>query len=521
MHASSGPYESDKAGSQRTLSVLRRRAPVVLACLLLSPLAAFLISNQQEKQYSASASLLFRDPGFDQKLFGSSILDRSSDPDREAATNVRLVSLDVVASRAGRRLGGIDRSRIADTVTVAPEGQSDVVRVTATHESPRSAARIANVFAEEYIRFRRDADRNKIREAQGILRRQLRAPAQQDGSAPAGSLREQAQQLDVLASLQTGNAELVERAEIPSSPSAPRTQRNTVIGGVLGLLLGLGLAFLIERFDRRIRDPKEVEEIFDRPILGAIPDSRALARTELTHEVLPARDGEAFRMLRANLRYFNIDHDIKSVLVTSAAPADGKSTVSWNLAAAAAGGGGRALLIEADLRHPVLADSLSMQGELGLSTILSGDGALNDVAQQIPVQAGASGRGLRTVDVLLAGSLPPNPADLLESDRMREVISAAEKSYDLVVIDTPPTSVVSDAIPLVNQVGGVIVVVRLAKTSREAAIHLKNQLSHLDAPVLGAVVNAIGSGGEAYGYGYGYAEAYATRSASPVVAFRR
>ena len=359
---------------------------------------------------------------------------------------------------------------------MSAEGESDVVGVAATYPNRRLAARVANVFAEEYIAFRREADRAKIAEARSLVQRRIRRLSPTDQGAQARSLRGQLERLDILSSLQTGNAELAEAAEVPTSASSPKVLRNTLIGAFLGLALGVALALLLERLDRRVRDPKEMEGIFDRPILGAIPDSRALSRTEVTHEILPTRDGEAFRMLRANLRYFNIDHDIKSVLVTSAAPGDGKSTVSWNLAAAAAGAGGRALLIEADLRHPVLGDSLGMRGTPGLSTVLSGDSAIEDVVQQIPVQASANGRGLRTVDVLLAGPLPPNPADLLESDRMREVISAAEQIYDLVVVDTPPTSVVSDAIPLVNQVGGVIVVARLAKTTREAAIHLRNQL---------------------------------------------
>ena len=209
-------------------------------------------------------------------------------------------------------------------------------------------------------------------------------------------------------------------------------------------------------------------------------------------------------MLRANLRYFDIDREVESVLVTSAAPGDGKTTVAWNLAAAAAGAGGRVLVIEADLRHPGLANSLGLRGSAGLSTVLAGEATLEATIQEIPVQEQASGRGLRTVDVLLAGPLPPNPSDLLESDRMRELIADGERTHDLLVIDTPPTSVVSDAIPLIKQVGGVIVVARLAKTTREAALHLHNQLKNLDARVFGIVVNAVGSDAGNYGYAYGY-----------------
>jgi succinoglycan biosynthesis transport protein ExoP len=487
------------------LRSLRRRIGVIVLCCVLVPASAFAFSQSQTKQYTASASLLFRDPGFDQKLFGSQAFAPSQDPAREAATNVKLVSLDVVAQRTARRLP--EARPVKNKVAVSPEGQSDVVGLSATYPNPRLAARVANTFAEEYIAFRREADRAKIAEARGLVERRIRQLSPADQGAQARSLRGQLEQLDILASLQTGNAELAEAAAVPTSPSSPKTVRNTGLGVFLGLLLGVGLALLFERLDRRVRDPKEIEEIFGRPILGAIPNSRTLDRSGPAQEALPAKEDEAFRMLRANLRYFNIDRGDESVLITSAAPGDGKSTVAWNLAAAAAGAGSRVLLIEADLRNPALATNLGLYGTPGLSTVLSGEADMADVVQQIPVQASANGRGARTVDVLLAGPLPPNPADLLESDRMSEVIRTGESKYDLLVIDTPPASVVSDAIPLVNQVGGVIVVSRLARTTREAATHLRNQLRNLDAPVLGVVVNATGSDSEAYGYGYSYAYA--------------
>lgn len=485
------------------LRSLRRRMGVIALCCLLVPASAFAFSRSQTKEYTASASLLFRDPGFDQKLFGAETFESSADPAREAATNVKLVSLDTVAERTAKRLSGV--SSVKDNVEVATDGESDVVSVSATDRDPRRAAQIANTFAQEYIAFRREADRAKIAEAQDLVSSRIKALDPSEAQGMQGrSLRQRLEQLDILASLQTGNAELAEAANPPSSASSPRVLRNTAVGAFLGILLGVGLALLFERLDRRLRDPKEVEEMFARPILGAIPDSRTLARAGPAQSTLKAREAEAFRMLRANLRYFDIDRDVESVLVTSAASGDGKTTVAWNLAVAAAAAGGKVLLIEADLRHPGLANSLGLRGSAGLSTVLAGDADLEETVQEIPVQEQANGRSVRTVEVLLAGPLPPNPSDLLESDRMREIIAAAERSHDLVVVDTPPTSVVSDAIPLIKQVGGVIVVARVGKTTREAALHLRNQLRNLDARVFGIVVNAVGSDSDSYGYAYGY-----------------
>lgn len=484
------------------VQILRRRV-VLIALFVLGLLAlALAVSLSQQKQYSAAASLLFRDPQLDQKLLGSTFVAPSTDPTREAATNLKLVSLPVVAKRTQRRLPRV--GSVVDKVEVNADGQADLVSIRATDPSPTTAAHIANAFGEEYIAFRRQADRAKIRDAQQLASRQLNALSERERSGPNGrSIRQRSEQLQILASLQTGNAELVERATPPPSPSSPKVLRNAVLGGLLGLILGSALAFLLEHFDRRIRDPKEMENIFQRPILGTIPDSRAIATSGPVLEG-SFSESEAFRMLRANLRYFNVDRDIESVLITSSAPAEGKSTVAWNLASAAAGAGAKALLIEADLRHPRLASAVQLHPQRGLSSVLSGEAEVDQAVQHVPVSESSNGTGpARALDVLFAGPLPPNPSDLLESERMEKVLRAAERAYDLVVIDTPPTSVVPDAIPLVGRVGGVIVVCRLGRTIRGAVTHLRNQLENLDAPIIGVVVNAVTSA-SGYGYGYGY-----------------
>ena len=241
--------------------------------------------------------------------------------------------------------------------------------------------------------------------------------------------------------VQTGNAELVQAAEVPLTPSSPNKRRNAMMGVLVGLLLGIALAFLLDRLDRRLRDPKEVEELLNRPVLAAVPKSRALSRESLERMPLLAVDAEAFRMLRANLRYFNVDQDIRSVLITSSASGDGKSIVSWNLAATAAGAGLKALLIEADLRHPALPRRPAEARRKGLSAVLSGNLSTADATIAVPIgppaDNGASEVG-PTVDVLFAGAIPPNPTDLIESDRMKELIREAERTYDLVVIALPP-----------------------------------------------------------------------------------
>jgi capsular exopolysaccharide synthesis family protein len=480
---------------------------VFLLCVLLAPTAALAVSLLQEKVYTAKASLLFRDPQFDQKLFGSTFVQESQDPAREAATNVELVSLEEVAARTARRLGrGFSGDDVSDAIEVEAEGQSDVVSISGTAPDPKFAARLANTFGEEYVDFRREADRSKIREAQQLVRRDVSGLSAKERRSDSGEqLAGRLGQLGVLASLQTGNAELAETARAPDDPSSPQPVRNAALGLVLGALLGIGLALLVDRLDRRLRDPKEVEDAFERPVLAGLPESSALKARDPLLRGVPEGEREAFRMLRANLRYFNVSRDIRSVLITSSGSGDGKSTVAWGLAVAAASSGSRTLLVEADLRHPSLAARYGFGSRHGLTSVLTGEVHRADAVNRIPVAASANdAQPAHSMDVMLAGPLPPNPTDLIESPPMADLIRDVEREYDLVVVDTPPVAIVSDAIPLLTMVGGVIVVSRLGQTTRDAVRHLRSQLDHLEAPLLGVVVNSVYSGAGYYGYGYGY-----------------
>ena len=492
---------------RKVLRVLRRRIALVLLCVITVPAAALVVSLVKAKEYRATATLLFRDPQLDEKLFGTSLSTPGGDDAREAATNLKLVSLDVVSQRTSRALGSrLSAGEVSQHVRVDGDSESNVVSIEATHTDPRLAARLANAFASQYIAFRREADRAKIADARQLVARQLAQLSQEDrGGATGRSLSQRLQELEILTSLQTGNAELVETASAPTSAASPQPRRNVAIGIALGLLLGVALALIFERLDRRVRDPEEVREMFDRPVLAVIPASKRLAET---HRPLPSEAAESFRMLRANLLYFNVSETVRSVLVTSAQPGDGKSTVAWNLAWASATAGQRTLLIEADLRRPSLLDWTSGDASPGLSGLLSRQSSVEAVTRTLSTgQAeGVHPEASVSVDVIFAGPLPPNPDELLESERMREVLRSAEQRYDLVVLDTPPASVVSDVVPLVREVSGVIVVARLGRTMRDAAVRLAQQLSNLDARVLGVVVNGFSQRENGYGYGYAYSE---------------
>ena len=276
----------------------------------------------------------------------------------------------------------------------------------------------------------------------------------------------------------------------------------------MGLLLGIGAALLVHRLDRRIRESDELEEAFGLPVIGAIPRSAAFARGKvvMAHDEIDISHGEAeaFRLLRARMRYFNVDREVRTVLIVSALPADGKTTVAVHLAAAAASSGAKALLLEADLRRPTVSQRVGSVAAVGLAEVLTHGAELPDVTREISIKSGSQDPGVdhTSFDLITAGFPPPNPHELIESKRMADLLDELSSDYDLVVIDTPPLLSVSDAIPLIGRVDGVLIVSRLGATTSDAARRLASELKGLNAPVLGVVANGLRNRAQSYYYGY-------------------
>jgi succinoglycan biosynthesis transport protein ExoP len=465
------------------LRVLRRRWAVIAVCALAACGAAVAFTVTQEKEYKSSAKVLFRDPGLEQTAMGAS---GTGDPLRTATTNLELGGVRIVAARTAERLRspGVDPAAVSSSVSIDASSNSDLASVSATTRDPVLSARMANIFAEEYIAFRVDADRARVSEAAGEVRRQLAELTPDDQSGPAGdSLRRQAQRLDTLARLMAQNVQLVERARPHRTAVSPSPRRNAAVGLLLGLLLGIALTFLLEQFDRRLREPEDVEEAFGLPIMARIPASRLRRRrASWRHLALRPTEAEAFRKLRANLRYFNDPEPVRSLVVASAVSGEGKSTVALNLALVEAQAGRRVLLIEANLRRPQLAEGLELPDDPGLSMILAGVADSDEAG--ISLKSGGA-----VIDVIPAGPPPSNPAELLESDMMAALLQRATERYDLVLVDTPPALAVSDVTPLLSQVDGVLVVARLGYTTRDHAADLRKLLLAGRGRVLGVVLN--------------------------------
>ena len=302
-----------------------------------------------------------------------------------------------------------------------------------------------------------------------------------------------------LARLQnTPNVVQIEAATVPDGPVRPRPILNTGLGAAVGLLLAGAVSFLIDYVDDTIRTPEDIERILKLPIVGYIGDIRDEKGTVdeihvLRHPRSPV--AEAFRSLRTNLEFTNVDTGLSKILVTSPGPGEGKTTISTNLAIIMAQGGKRVLLIDADLRKPRVHSVFGISNRIGLSTLFRGQMTLKSAMRQVD--------GVEGVFVLTSGGLPPNPTELLASARMDQILEEAMREVDIIIIDSPP-SLVADFQVLATKVDGVVLVIQPGYTHADTAVATVEQLSHVNARPLGAIFNKIPHNSYHYGGYYRY-----------------
>jgi len=465
------------------LQILRRRWRLILAATALVAAVAYAYSSRQENRYSTTASILFQKDVEAVANSGSDFID----PQREAATNEALLELPVVAEGAARALGGgVSPGQVASSIKVESSRESDIVDIKATTADPRLSVRMVNAYGKSFIDFRRTAARQRIDEAIAGARNALSELTTAQLESPAGlELRQRINQLETTRSLQTGGADLVQQGVLPTSPSAPKPMRSGILGGILGAILGFSLAVLRERRDNTIKDLDALQDAFGRPVIAEIPRSRALARSGMAP--LGVEEAEAFRTLRSSLRYFSVDSATRSLLVASASTGEGKSTIARRLAETMAAMGDSVVLVEADMHRPSGFSLGTDPDTRGLSSVLSGQ-PLNDSLAELPL-ATASGGEHRVLAVLRNGPLPPNPSELIDSARMREVLLELRAQFDTVIVDSPPLPIVSDALPLINQVDGVLAISAIGITTREGVRDFLRLVGLHDGDLLGVVVN--------------------------------
>lgn len=289
---------------------------------------------------------------------------------------------------------------------------------------------------------------------------------------------------------------------------SPSLVRNLGLGIVLGLLVGVGQAVLRETLDTRISSIEDLTRIIDRPLLGAIGfDSSAKDKPLLTDIESHAPRAEGFRVLRTNLQFVDVDREKKVYVVTSSVPSEGKTTTAVNLAISLAQAGVKVMLIEGDLRRPRAATRLGLDGVVGVTNVLVGRVELGEAIQK---------HADSELDFLASGPIPPNPAELLQSQAMADMLELLRETYDVVLIDAPPLLPVTDAALISAHADGAILIVRHGKATRDQVKLSRERLDHVDARLVGVVMNMAPTKGRGYGYGYGYGYAPDTSSGSVV-----
>ncbi len=500
------------------LRVVRARRWLIVVAALLVGGAALVYSVRQTPVYQAQASLQVRDELADFSLIGTPAVRRDT-PEQEAAIAAQTVTRQSVARRVRRRLHLTQAPRsLQAAMSASAQATSNLVLVQARWTDAAFAARLANGFAFEAARLAAEQGRQRYsraaRDARRALRSMPRSTAAQQG---ARAIQQQTiARLEQLAQLSTP-IEVQTRAQPPEHPVSPRPVLNTTVGLLVGLALGVLVAFVRDSLDRRFRGSGELRDDLELPLVGWVGDD-LMGRTQFTRngrKPLAGADIETFRILRANVEFLDVDADLRVIAVTSGLAEEGKSTVAAGLAGAFAATGRRVLLVECDLRRPVIAERLGLEVSPGLSDYLVGDASPEEVVQTITEpHAGEPSPpvGTPSIVTITAGRPTPRPAELLGSRRFAEFLDQVREAYDTVILDTAPLLSVVDTLEVLRDVDGVLLCVRTTRTTRDEARAAKAALARLSPRPTGIVVTGVQKGDELdYGY-YSYAYAYGSRA---------
>jgi non-specific protein-tyrosine kinase len=502
--------------------ILRKWLLLVFLLPIVCGAVAYVISIRSIPVYSASATLLvYRTPSGDITDYNAIVTS-----ERLARTYSTMIPRRPVLEAVIRRMG-LDESpaSLAKRVRVNLIQDTQLIQLDVEDADPQRAADLANAIAEEFIRqnsalqearFAESLENIKaqISELSGLMEQTQR---QLEALKAAGSQSDQAEvaRLEgILAGYRNTYSELVqtyekmrlsaaqtmdsvtlfEPAQPPSAPVRPKPLNTAAVAATAGLVAAIALAFLIEYLDDTVKTPDEVRDSLGLGTLGAIP-----AMNENGNELIVIDDPsslitEAFRKVRTNLWFASVDHPLRTILVTSPSPVEGKSFTAANLAAAIAQSGKRVILVDADLRRPRLHRLFKIRPESGLTQSLL-DGNLQNHLLESPVE---------NLLLLPAGPLPPNPTELLASQRMADALDELGRLADVVVVDTVPVLPLADALVLAPKADGVVLVMEAGKTRRAAARQAVESLAHAGANLVGAVLNKTPGRGSGYYYYYYY-----------------
>ncbi|WP_166649352.1 polysaccharide biosynthesis tyrosine autokinase [Brachybacterium sp. AG952] len=442
---------------QNYLSILRDRwIPALIAALLvLGAVVGFTLL--QTPTYQAKNRM------FVQTQAGGSVTELNSGvifAQQQITSYADLATTPLVLEPVIEELG-LDSSPqdLASQISTSVPPETLILEIAASSEDPGQAAEIANATAE--------------------------------------SLRQTVSELETDGNTSSVELTVIAPATTPSSPASPSLPRNLAVGLVLALMAGVATAVIRDLLDNRVRRPEDIEKTFERPVIAKIPSSRDTKHLPLIAAQHPqSLQAEAYRDLRTNLQFMGLAEGQRSVLITSSLPGEGKSSSAINLAHVIAQSGARVLLIDADLRRPSIHQYLSLEGNAGLTTVLIGEAELDELVQPLETEG---------LDVLTSGPIPPNPSEMVGSEKMEQLLATAMAQYDFVVVDAPPLLAVTDAVVLSHHVGGALVVARSEAVKKQQLAQALQKLESAGGRTLGVILNRVPTGNRgAYSYTYTY-----------------
>lgn len=519
------PESSNPIDWWRYIAILKRWLWLLVLSVTLGACVAFFISNSQLPVYQATATILINAaPNTTSGTDYSSMLASG----QIAGTYARLFTERMVLDRLVSELPiTTSVEELQEMIQVSVVRNTQLMELKVENTNPEVAAYIANNLVTVFSDVIQDMQSQRYQDSKSSLQLQMKnledlMQATREELSTLGtaaeddprvnrleaslnqyqqsytSLLQTFEQIRLAEAQTSSSVTQVSKAVPPDEPIRPRTVTNTLLGAVIGLLLAAGMIFLIENLDDTLRSISDIPASLGLSLLSFLPrvNQDDLRKGPVTHNQPRSPIAERFRSLRTNIQYASVDKPLRVILVTSPTPSDGKTTVVSNLATALAQSGKRVTIVDADMRRPRIHKEFTLHNVSGLSTLF--------VSPSLELGNALQPTNITGLSVVTAGRLPPNPAELLASDKMSDILRVIGESADMIIIDTPPATVVTDAIALATRVDGVIVVINLAFTRLGALRHTVDELRRVGTNILGAVVNGVDAGDIRYNYGKYY-----------------
>ena len=517
---------------KRLMAIARRHVLMIVALTVVFGAGAYLFASSQTPMYEAAALILYEAQLDINNPLDQAYSDKNTRELELQSAVTRVTGPDI--RKSVHELLGVDSSKppFAVTATVASSDASSSsdsvnngVRVSVTSPDAEWAMRLANAYAQEFVYWRVDRQKEQIEAARQVIEQKLKeyqTPAQQALSDYV-ILKERLSDLEILAETATGSFSVAVPATEPSAPYAPQPRRSAAMGAAFGLLLGIALAFTREKLDTRLRSHREVREIMGLPIIGRIGriPSDALAKGPLVVvSEANGRAAESLRVLRSNLEFAFLGEKNRVLMVMSAQQGEGKSLTTANLAASLSLAGKKVVLIDADLRRPRIHTLFKAKNASGVSSVIAGLVDLDQALQTIDLLGKTSprtrGDGKRPAAkqdddsfgadarlwLLTSGPIPPNPGEMVASRRFAAMVEdLSGMKFDYVLIDSPAFLPVGDAAALAGVADAIILVVNLKMTRKPMLEDAREFLAPLPATKLG-VVTVMDSAGKSDRYHY-------------------